>query len=79
MTRLIDANELIKRLHCTAFKDCDDREIVYSIIQTIQSETCYMTCGEKEAMLKEIGHWHDLCKSYENTIIKLSVALAERK
>ena len=30
--RLIDADDLIKRLHGTAFKDGDDRQIVYNAI-----------------------------------------------
>lgn len=30
--KLIDADDLIKRLHETAFKDGDDRQIVYNVI-----------------------------------------------
>lgn len=36
MNDLIHANELIGKLHNTAFKDGDDREICYSVIQQIK-------------------------------------------
>ena len=30
--------------------------------------------SENEGLKKELVYWHDLCQSYESTIVKLSVA-----
>lgn len=70
---LIHANELCEILHNTNFKDDDDREIVYAVIERLKGKTVQT---ENEALKKELDYWHDLAKSYENTIVKLSVALA---
>lgn len=35
--------------------------------------------GDRIKIINEIRYWMDLCKSYERTIVKLSVALAERE
>lgn len=75
MSDLIHANELIGILHDTVFKDGDDREIVYTVIERLKVKTVQT---ENEAFKKELDYWHDLAKSYENTIIKLSVVLTER-
>ena len=75
MSDLIHANELIGILHDTTFKDGDDREIVYAVIERLKGKTVQT---ENEAFKKELDYWHDLAKSYENTIVKLSVALTER-
>lgn len=72
---LIHANELYEILHNTAFKDGDDRAIVYAVIERLKGKTVQT---ENEAFKKELDYWHDLAKSYENTIVKLSVALTER-
>ena len=72
---LIHANEMIDILHNTNFKDDDDREIVYAVIERLKGKTVQT---ENEAFKKELDYWHDLAKSYENTIVKLSVALTER-
>lgn len=72
---LIHANELIEILHNTNFKDGDERAIVYAVIERLKKKTVQT---ENEALKKELDYWHDLAKSYENTIVKLSVALTEK-
>ena len=75
MSDLIHANELYEILHNTAFKDGDDREIVYAVIERLKEKTVQV---EHEAFQKELDYWRDLARSYENTIVKLSIALTER-
>lgn len=72
---LIHANELCEILRNTTFKDSDDREIAYAVIKRLKGKTVQ---AENEAFKKELDYWRDLAKSYENTIVKLSVVLAER-
>ncbi len=71
---LIHANELHEILHNTAFKDDDDREIVCAVIERLKGKTVQT---ENESFKKELDYWHDLAKSYEKTIVKLSVALTK--
>ncbi len=78
MSDLIHADELIKILHGEAFKDCDDREIVYSIVNELRDKPITVDDSDRIKMLNEIQHWRDQCRSYERTIVKLSVALMER-
>ena len=72
---LIHANELYEMLRNTAFINNNDREIVYAVIERLKGKTVQT---ENEAFKKELDYWRDLAKSYENTIVKLSVALTER-
>jgi len=79
MSDLIHANDLINILHNTAFKDGDDRSIVYNAVERLRTESITaIDDGERIKMLDEIQHWRDQCRSYERTIVKLSVALMER-
>lgn len=79
MSDLIHANDLINILHNTAFKDGDDRCIVYNAVERLRAESITtIDDGERIKILNEIQHWRDQCRSYERTIVKLSVALMER-
>ena len=74
--RMIDADTLKEAVVGTTMSS-EQRDLFNALIDR-QPRTGYEET-EVSKMLNEIDYWHDLCKSYENTIVKLAVALAERK
>lgn len=79
---LIDKDRLIKDLHETAFKDGDDREICYKVIERqipeFVMDESYETTWLKQ-MQKETEYWRKKCEDYEHTILIIAVKLAERE
>lgn len=63
--RLIDSDELIKKLHETAFKDGDDRSIILNIIEKMpikdEIETEKM-CEELKAHIEYLRRQNDSMK-----------------
>ena len=69
--RLIDADALIER----AWREkLDSREL---IVQMIESAPTVAAEEDNVALKKELDYWYKLAKSYEGTILKLSVALTK--
>lgn len=79
MTRLIDADELIEKLHGRAFKDGDDRSIVCEIIKKMPTEPEPYSSDEVSNMLNEIDYWRKHCDLLERTVIKLAIRYMERE
>ena len=82
MSDLIHANDLMARLHNTAFKDGDDRSIVYNIIQNIPAvDACPndKVSSDMNKILAELDYWQKKCEEYESTIVKMAVLLMQRK
>ena len=68
--RLIDADELIER----AWREkLDSRELIVQMIESAPT----VVDEENVALKKELDYWYKLAKSYEGTILKLSVALTK--
>lgn len=68
--RLIDADELIERAHRERL---DSRELIEQMIESAPT----VVDEENVALKKELDYWYKLSKSYEKTILKLSVALTK--
>lgn len=65
--RLIDADELIER----AWREkLDSRELIVQMIESAPTVA-------NVALKKELDYWYKLSKSYEETILKLCVALTK--
>lgn len=69
--RLIDADGLIERAHRERL---DSRELIE---QMIESAPTVAVEEDNVALKKELDYWYKLAKSYEGTILKLSVALTK--
>ena len=69
--RLIDADALIVR---TYYERLDSRELIK---QMIESAPTVAVEEDDVALKKELDYWYKLAKSYEGTILKLSVALTK--
>lgn len=69
--RLVDADNLIERAWRAKL---DSREL---IVQMIESEPTVAAEEDNVALKKELDYWYKLAKSYEDTILKLSVALTK--
>ena len=69
--RLIDADALIER---TYYERLDSRELIK---QMIESAPTVAVEEDDVALKKELDYWYKLAKSYEGTILKLSVALTK--
>ena len=69
--RLIDADALIERAHRERL---DSREL---IAQMIESAPTVAVEEDNVALKKELDYWYKLSKSYEGTILKLSLALTK--
>ena len=68
--RLIDADALIER----AYRErLDSRELIEQMIESAPT----IVDEENVALKKELDYWYKLSKSYEETILKLSVALTK--
>ena len=68
--RLIDADELIERAHRERL---DSRELIEQMIESAPT----VVDEEDVALKKELDYWYTLSKSYEETILKLCVALTK--
>ena len=68
--RLIDADALIERAHRERL---DSRELIEQMIESAPT----VVDEENVALKKELDYWYKLAKSYEGTILKLSVALTK--
>ena len=63
--RLIDSDELIKKLHETAFKDGDDRSIILNIIEKMPTKDEIETekmCEEWKAHIEYLRRQNDSMK-----------------
>lgn len=69
--RLIDADELIEVAHRERL---DSRELIE---QMIESAPTVAVEEDNVALKKELDYWFQLSKTYENTILKLCVALTK--
>ena len=69
--RLIDADALIVR---TYYERLDSRVLIK---QMIESAPTVAVEEDDVALKKELDYWYKLAKSYEGTILKLSVALTK--
>ena len=69
--RLIDADALIVR---TYYERLDSIELIK---QMIESAPTVAVEEDDVALKKELDYWYKLAKSYEGTILKLSVALTK--
>lgn len=69
--RLIDADALVVR---TYYERLDSRELIK---QMIESAPTVAVEEDDVALKKELDYWYKLAKSYEGTILKLSVALTK--
>lgn len=70
MARLIDADELIERAHRERL---DSRELIEQMIESAPT----VVDEENVALKKELDYWYKLAKSYEGTLLKLSVAFTK--
>lgn len=67
MNDLIHANVLIGKLHNTAFKDGDDRSIVYSVIEDLKTvpNTAVDYETENRKLHEEIREYRAMIEAYE--------------
>lgn len=59
--RLIDSDELIKKLHETAFKDGDDRSIILNVIEKMPIKD-EIECEELKAHIEYLRRQNDSMK-----------------